>query len=200
MKSYGTLELTVSSPPQSFCEPLSLDEVRQFLHITESSPADLEEQAMLEGMVIAAREIAERYQGVDLTVKQYDLYLDSLPSEIDLGYPLQSVDLVQYTNSASVATALTAGTDYVVDTARGLVLPAYGVSWPSFTAYPSGAILVRFTRGYPENHPFWSSSGQRILQGMKLLITMWHEQRIPVGEVPETVVWLFNMGARLMVH
>jgi hypothetical protein len=167
----------------------------------------LDEQAMLETFVIAAREIAEVYQGIELTEKQYDLHLDYFPSEIELGYPLQSVEVVQYTNSDGTVTTLTQGTGYIVDLARGLVLPPYGESWPSFTPWPSSAVLVRFTRGYPENHPYWSSTGQRILNGMKLLITIWHENRLPftppgstLGEPPFAVTALFSIGARLKVR
>jgi uncharacterized phiE125 gp8 family phage protein len=202
VKTHGTIELTDSSPAQSFCEPLSLDEVREFLHIVESSPENTEEQAMLEGFIIAAREQAEFQQGIDLTEKQYDLHLDCFPCEIDLGYPLRSVDLVQYMDSDGDTTTMTEGADYIVDDVRGLVLPPYGESWPSATLWPSSAILVRFTRGYSENHPFWSSAGQRILIGMKMLITGWHEGRYPFsangtpGEYPYGVTMLLSAGAR----
>jgi uncharacterized phiE125 gp8 family phage protein len=206
VKPYGHLELTVASPAQSFCEPLSLEEVRAFLRIQESSPADTDEQAMLESFVIAAREIAERYQGYDLTEKQYDLTLDCFPCEIDLGYPLQSVDLICYMDSDGAVTTMTEGTDYIVDTVRGLVKPLYGESWPSATLWPSGAITVRFTRGYRESHPYWSNTGQRILQGMKMLITGWYEGRYPfapgasTSELPFAVTALFSIGARPSVH
>lgn len=207
MRTYGHIELTVSSPAQNFCEPLSLAEVRMFLNLAERSPADLDEQAMLESFVIAARETAERYQGYDLTEKQYDLHLDYFPGEIDLGYPLQSVDLVRYTDSDGATTTMVEGTDYIVDTVRGLVMPTYNGSWPSTTLFPSSGVFVRFTRGYPENHPFWSSTGQRILQGMKMLIAGWHEGRLPfnpnggnTGEYPFAVTALLSLGSRIMVH
>lgn len=206
MKPYGTLELTVSSPEQNFCEPLSLADVREFLKLPESSPANTDEQAMLEGFVIAAREQAEYHQGIDLTQKQYDLYLDCFPCEIDLGYPLQSVDLFRYTDSDGTVTTMTEGTGYIVDLARGLVMPPYGESWPSVALWPSSAILVRFTRGYPEDHPYWSNAGQRILIGMKMLISGWHEGRFPYreggapGEYPFAVTSLLSSGARPRIH
>lgn len=201
MKFYGHLELTVSSPAQSFCEPLSLDEVRAFLRLPESSPADLEEQAMLESFVIAAREMAEYHQGRDLTEKQYDLRLDYFPCQIELGDQVRSVDLVQYMDSDHNTTTMVEGTDYIVDDVRGLIMPPYGEAWPSVTLWPSSAILVRFTRGYPETHPFWSNAGQRVLQGMKMLIAGWNEGRYPFnpggmpGEYPYAVTALLSAGA-----
>lgn len=205
-RCYGTLKLTASSPTQSFCEPLSMEDVREFLRLPESSPANDAEEAMLEGFVIAARETAEGYQGRDLNQKQYDLRLDRFPScEIDLRAPLQSVELVQYTDSDGNATMLVEGTDYIVDTSRSLIAPAYGTTWPCFTPYPSSAVLIRFTSGYAEDHPYWSNDGQRILAGMKMLIALWHENRVPLAasgvlEMPLAVTQLFSIGARPVVR
>lgn len=223
MRAYGVIELTVSSPAQSFCEPLSLDEVRTFLNVAETSPPDTSQNNMLEGFVIAAREIAEIAQGRELTEKQYDLHLDLLVdagalstfgfnqdrllwnfgrgNEIELRTPLQSVDLITYKNSDGNTVTLTEGTDYIVDLSRGFILPPYGKTWPFFTAWPSSSILIRFTAGYPETHPFWSNSGQRILVGMKMLIASWFEQRLPfdavraIVEYPYSVTPLFNFGS-----
>jgi hypothetical protein len=202
MRCYGTIELTVASPPQSFCEPLSLAEVRKFLELPERSPEDLPEQTLLEGFVIGAREVAEILQNRDLTVKQYDYTLDFFPEEIELRTPLRSVDLIRYRDSDGNYTDLVEGTDYIVDTARGLVLPVYGGSWPSFAAWPSSAVLVRFSSGYAEDHPFWSQSGQRVLIGMKELISAWFHERLPfelsnlaIQEYPYTVTSLLSFGA-----
>ena len=201
MRSYGTIELTVASPPQSFCEPLSLAEVKKHLELPERSPADAAEDAMLEGFVIAARDVAELFQNRDLTEKQYDLHLDYFPCEIELRTPLRSVDLLRYRDSAGDYTTLTEGTDYIVDTARGLVMPLYGGSWPSFTAWPSSAVLCRFTSGLAEDHPFWSGPGQRILVGMKELISHWFNGRLPfepttaIAEYPLTLRCLLGFGA-----
>lgn len=204
MNNYGSIELTVASPPQSFVEPISLAQVRSWLGITETEPIDTEQDAMLNGFISAARNVAESEYGRHLVVKQFDLHLDSFSGAgIDLGqYPMQSVDLVQYTNSDGTVTALTATTDYIVDASRHLILPAYGVSWPSFTPYPSSAVLIRFTSGYPPSHPFWAADdGQTLIQGMKILIAEWHENRLPMGEdLPGVVKALFRIGARQRVH
>jgi hypothetical protein len=207
MKSYGTLLLTESSPPQSFCEPLSLAQVREVLKLPESSPPNAEEDEHLERLIISAREIAEGQQRRNLTQKQCDLWLDYFPCEIELRRPLTSVDLIRYRDSDGNYTDLTENTDYIVDTVRGLVMPAYGTSWPSFTPWPSSAVLIRHSGGYPENHPFWSNDGQRILTGMLKLITHHFVNALPfelsnlkVQEWPYGVRDLLSYGADVSVR
>lgn len=179
MKTYGVLTLTESSPAQSFSEPLTLTEVKKFLNLPERSPIDGEEDLLLENFIIGARETAEILQGQDLIRKQYDLWLDYFPYEIELNRPLVSVDLVEYRNSDGNYTTLVNATDFDVDIRRGLVFPKYGQTWPSFTGWPSGAVLIRFTCGYSATHPFWSNAGQRLLVGMKHLISAWYNNRLP---------------------
>lgn len=199
MKTYGALELTVSSPSQRFHEPLTVAQVTDYLEITIDEASDI---PIIEALIAAAREVAESLQGRDLITKQYDLYLDYFPGcEIELNSPLQSVDLIEYRNSAGTIATYSAA-DYVVDTARSLVLPAYGTTWPCFTPYPSSAVLVRFTSGYTSTHPFWSNAGQRVRQGMKMLISHWYEERKPVNtdaasiaELPYTITALLSFGA-----
>lgn len=171
---YGTLDLTVSSPAQTFEEKLTVQDVKDLCRIEVDT-----EDSLIEGWIPPARNLAEILQGIDLVPKRYDLYLDQFPcSEIELRRPLQSVELIRYTDSSNTNTDLT-DEEYFVDTARGIVTPAYGRTWPSFTPRPSSAVLVQFTSGYASDHPFWSNAGSRILQGMKLLISEWYHKRLP---------------------
>lgn len=202
MRDYGTIELTVSSPPQSFSEPLTLEEVRTFLGLPVRFPDELAEDAMLEGFIIGAREVAEILQGRDLVTKQYDYSMDYLPCEVQLRTPLVSVDLIEYRDSDGVTATLDVDTEYIVDLHRGLVTTPYGESWPSFAPWPSGAVLVRFTSGYARDHPFWSNAGQRVLIGMQMLISAWFNGRLPfepanmeIQEYPFTVTSLLSLGA-----
>jgi uncharacterized phiE125 gp8 family phage protein len=201
MTKYASLELTISSPAQVFTEPIDARQMRTWLGLTETDP-DEDQDAMIESLISAARHVAESFQGRDLITKQYDMRLDAFCShEIELHSPLQSVELVQYTDYAGSTTTLVAGTDYIVDTARALLMPAYGESWPTFTPYPSGAVLIRFTSGYTADHPFWLNQGQQIIQGMRMLVAAWHEGRLPFipngtpGELPFAVTALFQIGA-----
>ena len=207
--AYGTLNLTETSPPQSFLEPLALEEVKSYLGLPERSPADAMEDVQLEMFISAARDFAEFLQGRDLVEKQYDLSLYCFPCrEIELRDGLSSVDLVQYRDSDG---ELHEFEDYIVDTKRhpGVVMPAYGESWPSFTAWPSSPVLIRFTAGYPPDHVFWTSGpGARIKQGMLLLISGWFNNKIPyqefgnqaIQEYPFAVTACLSYGAVVRVR
>jgi hypothetical protein len=66
-------------------------------------------------------------------------------------------------------------------------------------------VRIRFTSGYPSTHPFWSDAGQRLIVGMKMLIEMWYDERLPfvqgvVQEPPFAVSALLGFGARSSVY
>lgn len=172
-KTYGVLKLTVTSPVQTPTEPITLAEAKTFLRLPDFSPEDAAANSLIEGMIQGAREQAEVLQGKPLVSAQYDLTLDVFDrEEIFLSDSLSSVDLVKYRNSAGDWTTLTANTDYITDTTRGYVMPPYDGSWPSFTAWPSSAVVVRFTVAPP-------AIPKIVKQGMLLLIAAWHENRLP---------------------
>lgn len=175
LKPYGVLALTTTSPAQTFTEPITLAEMQTYLRLPDYSPGDTAGEALIEAMITAARQLAEseRYQNRDLVGKQWDLRLDYFPAcDIELREPLASVDLVQYTDEGGVDTALVEGTDYIVDLHRGLIRPVANGSWPSASLWPSSAVLVRFTTATP-------TIDEPVLNGMKFLVSMWHEGRLP---------------------
>jgi uncharacterized phiE125 gp8 family phage protein len=180
---YGSLALTASSPAQSFTEVLTLAEVRSYLKLpTMREPSDQAEDDLLSAFIVAAREEAEIHQNRDLVVKQYDLTRDYWPPyHVELRAPLVSVDLVKYRDSDGNYTTMAEGTDYIVDAAKqpGVITPPYGQTWPAYTPWPSGSLLVRFTSGMTATDPFWSDAGARVKVGMKLLISAWFNGRMP---------------------
>lgn len=170
------LELTATSPVQSYSEPLSLAEVKEYLKISDPSPVDSEFDNELNDFIQGAREQAEMFQGRDLVQKQWDLSLDCFPyCEIELRRPLLTVDLVRYRNSDGTYTTLVEGTDYVVDYAHGWITPVYGGQWPRPSYWPSAAVLVRFTAGVLNRVP------QLVKLGMLMLIADWFNNRLPFG-------------------
>lgn len=184
MANYGSLNLAVTSPVQSLAEPLTLAQAKKHLNLPDRSPADTEEDDMLADLISAARESAEIAQGRDLVTKQWELSLDHFECyQIELRDPLVSVDLVRYRDSTGNYTSMVDGTDYIVDTAKhpGVVMPPYGVSWPSFTPWPSSAVTILFTSGIDDQSPFWIDAGKRIKQGMLLLISEWFNNRLPLS-------------------
>jgi uncharacterized phiE125 gp8 family phage protein len=201
LQTYGSINLTETSPPQSFVEPLGLVEMKSYLSLPPSWP---EEDLILE-MISAARWQAEIAQNRELVRKQYDLSMDYWPSyRIELRTPLVSVDLVRYQKSDGSFVTMAANTDYIVDLAKhpGIIAPTYNTTWPSFTPWPSSAILIRFTSGMASSDPFWSARGALIKKGMRLLISAWFNNRLPfekgldaMSEYPYAVTSCLNYGA-----
>ena len=197
----GILLLTDASPVQTFTEPLTVAQVEEYLGLSAPSPVDSEYTAELELFITAARQQAELLQGQDIVAKQYDLWLDDFDGHcIELRRPLDSVDLIRYRDSDGAYTTLVENTDYIVDTAKALVMPLYNESWPSFTPWPSSAVLIRFTVAAPNFlHSF-------VKVGMLKLISDWFNDRLPfaVGAdaaegYPARLKMLLSAGGRSQV-
>jgi hypothetical protein len=205
---YGSLNLTEQSPSQTFIEPLTLQEVAQYLRISlRSDDTESDEANEILGYIMSAREQAEIMQNKDLVRKQYDLTFDYWMSyRIRLRFPLASVDLVQFTDWEQNVTTLQQGTDYIADLTKnpGTISPPYNGTWPTFTPFPSSALLIRFTSGYLSTDPFWRDAGARVKIGMKLLISGWINNKIPyeigssqAAEYPFSVSSCLGYGAKV---
>lgn len=195
----GSLNLTVSSPAQSFTEPLGLAEVKGYLNIPARSPSDSLEDALLESYITGARVQAEYAQNRDLVLKQWDLSLDYWCDEpIKLRPNLVSVTLVKYRDSNGTYTTLAENTDYIVVTTRhpGVILPpGSNGSWASFTPWPADSILIRFISGIGASDLFWSNEGRLLKPGMLLLISAWFHNRLPY-ETGQSVIAEYPYGIR----
>jgi len=118
------------------------------------------EDTVLASQITAARQFCEARQSKAYITQVWEMALPYFPGEIEIPIdPLQTVDSIVYTDSDGTATTLTADTEYVYSK-RGLVgriVPAYGMTWPSFVPFPLDAVIVTFTCGYgaatavPEN-------------------------------------------------
>jgi len=169
MRNYGVLKLTNTSPAQTFIEPMTLGDAKEFLRV-DGDHSD----TLITGFIRAAREAAEKHQGRDLVRKQYDLTLDSWPGELELRDNLESVDLIQWRDAAGVISPVT---EYVVDYARGVLTPPLGQMWPiSAALYPSGSILVRYTVAGMSQIP------EMVIVGMKMLMYSWYDNPNPFAD------------------
>lgn len=155
-------------------EPVSLTDAK--LHAKIDVTTD---DLLIYALITAAREWCEAYTGRGLARQTIELYMDEWPDEIELVLPpLYSVTSVIYKDSAGTSTTL-AVSSYVVDTDGpvGRIVPAYGVSWPSFEPYPVNPIKVTYVTGY-------SGAPKSVVQAMLLLIAEWYEHR-EAGTVTE---------------
>jgi uncharacterized phiE125 gp8 family phage protein len=183
------LTLTVTSPTQTYTEPVTLAEAKQFVEIPDS---DTTRDTLFAAYIVAARGVAELRQGRDLVEKQWDLTMDSIPACIECRDNIATVDLFRYRDSSGAYTTLTEGTDFIVDTAVSLIMPPYGESWPSFTPWPSSAVLVRYTVSPPE-------VDAQVKQGMLFLISQWYVNRVPV-ELGANAVQQYPFCLALLDH
>lgn len=98
--------------------------------------------------------------------------------------PLRAVHSLIYKDKDGKETAMDPA-EFIVNTDEepGIILPAYGKSWPTFTPFPTGAVKVRFEAGYPHG-----TVPAKVKQAMLLLIGEWYENRenVVVGNVTAT--------------
>jgi len=173
-------------------EPVTLGEAKQ--HCRVEIPDD---DALIAGYILAARDHVERETRRAIITQTWDLRIDShLWNRIDSRWPiywaggrygfctgielprppLQSVTSVSYVDLAGVSQVLAANQYQVVvrngQSGEGLIVPAYGVSWPDVRDQPD-AVTVRFVAGYGGSELV----PHAIRQAMLLLIGHWHEHR-----------------------
>lgn len=181
-------------------EPITLAEVKRHLRVEVDDENDL-----IRGWMVAAREHVETYTGRALITQTWDWKLDRFPSScfvLPLA-PVTSITSISYLDTAGASQTWSAG-DYLTDlptgpkAMRGRITPDYGVSFPD-TYSVMNAVTVRFVAGYGSTGvsvPFGITSA------MKLLIGHWYEQRSAVNvgnivtEIPITVdrlLWPYRL-------
>jgi len=156
------------------------------------------DDALLTGLIRAAREWAEGYTNRALITQTWELVLDTWPGTgyIDIPLPpLQSITDIKYKDTDGTESTW-AATNYITDTDSfvGRVVLAYGCSWPSGTLYPAAGIRVRFVTGYG----LATSVPQRYKQAIMLLAAYWYENREgaaekPLAEIPFAVKALLGL-------
>lgn len=142
--------LTLVTPPDVDVEPITLDEAKSHCRV------DIDrDDALLTGLIVAAREQFELLTGRQVFTAVWALKLDGWPCWIDVPKaPLLSSPAVAITYLDTAGTTQTlATTQYRVDApvgptaARGIIEPAYGVTWPSLYLV-SNNVTVTFSAGY----------------------------------------------------
>jgi uncharacterized phiE125 gp8 family phage protein len=177
-------------------DPVTLAEAKAHLRVEIA-----DDDALISGYISAARETCETETRRAFLTQTWDakfhrawpVYFDRASLLWRPGIrlprpPLQSVTSINYVDSAG-ASQLLASSQYQVtslhgDSKEGLVVPAYGVTWPTVRDVPE-AVTVRFVSGYGglELVP------NRIRQAMLLLIGHWYENRedVVIGTIATQV-------------
>lgn len=175
--NYG---LSLVTPP--LYEPVSLPEAKLHLKIDDDQADD---DALVIGLIQAARERAEVFTGRVLVTQTWDVFFDRFPSSdrVALGLPhppLQSVTSISYIDTNG-QTQVWGSANYIVDATRirARILPAYGGSWPT-TRDVIKAVTVRLVNGYGTD----AHVPEGIKQAMRLTLAHWYRTRESVIHGP----------------
>jgi uncharacterized phiE125 gp8 family phage protein len=123
-------------------EPVSLEEIRAHLDVTRDDQDD-----MLTGMIIAAREWVENYTGLILTRREVTEVTPSFCGLRTINawpLPIAPGTTIRYVDGAGVEQVLT-GFSIIAWTRPASILPSSGTSWPS-----GGPVAVTFLAGYAD--------------------------------------------------
>lgn len=178
--------LTLTTAPAA--EPLSTTDAKLHLRVDVST-----DDAYIDTLVKAARLEVERRTGRALIDQTWTMKVPRFPGA---GYaieipraPLQSVTSVAYVDAAGDSQTW-ASSEYSVDApdgeyaARGLIVPDYGVSYPSTQGHLFDVTIV-FVAGYGGA----SAVPADLVQAIRLLVAHWYDTRTPVvvGTITATV-------------
>lgn len=129
---------------------VTVEEVKTHLRITHD-----DEDTKLEGFTYAATRDFEMICNCSLYETELEVAHDAFPSVfrgLPRAKPLISVTSIKYWDSDDTEHTLSASL-YFVDTYKAIVTPAYNESWPSFTARPSSAVVIRYKAGQVPGSP-----------------------------------------------
>ncbi len=182
--------LSLVSAPQQ--EPVSLDEAKAHLRVETD-----DEDGLIDGLIVAARELVETTTRRAVMPQTWDLVLDGFCASeyyrdgalILPKPPVTAVSSISYVDttgttqvlpSSQYRTELPAGPKAM----RARITEAYGVSWPSTRAV-MGAVTIRFVCGYANE----GAVPYGIKAAMLLLIGHWYARREASsdGAIGETV-------------
>jgi uncharacterized phiE125 gp8 family phage protein len=138
----------VVTPPS--VEPLTLAEAKAHCAVSSTFIGD---DALLTGMIAAARRQAEHKTGTAIIRQELELTLDAFPPDslsLQRG-PALTVTWVKYYDASGVEQTLSPSA-YTLDAAvqPGFLLPAYNTEWPD-TLDSANAVRVRYYSGMAED-------------------------------------------------
>jgi uncharacterized phiE125 gp8 family phage protein len=167
-------------------EPVSRTEAK--LHCKVDITTD---DTLIDGLIVAARQLVEAHVRRALVTQTWDLYLDYFPSEDRHDYgsivvpnpPLVSVTSVKYYDDAGTLQTLSASGYRVLAGTPGRIAPAHLNDWPDAREHPD-AVVARYVAGYGAA----SAVPQSLRQAILLLAGHWYENREAVAEGQRTAL------------
>jgi hypothetical protein len=139
---------TILITPATFA-PMEVDYIMARPEIRGLIGGTNNDRLLIADFLASAINAYEEYRNGPLCSSIWDMYLDSIPDEIELPVPLADSVVITYLDSAGASTILAAATykTDIADPVVGRVTLAYGQSWPT-TYDQANSVVVRFTAGY----------------------------------------------------
>jgi uncharacterized phiE125 gp8 family phage protein len=154
----------ITTPPST--EPVSVDELRQFIGITQSGETSRDE--VIASRIISARLWCEYFTNshiIATTLTAYDVrFLDCC---IDLNMPLVAVNTIKYLDSNGTEQTLPS-TDYYVDNVSNRVVSAFGKTWPT-ARIQTNSIQIEYVAGYANA----AAVPEPIKEAIKFIVAQW---------------------------
>jgi len=155
-------------------EPITLAEAKAQLRFTSSA-----EDALINSLIVAARDLCESETGRALLPQTWELSLDCFGNEMILRrVPVASITSIKYTDANGAEQTL-ASTEYTLDTAsdwNARVVLAVGKSWPQIYTGINN-VRIRYVAGYANA----AAVPQALKQWMLLQISHWFRNRESVN-------------------
>ena len=159
------MALKIKTPPAS--EPVSLDEAKNYLRITDS-----DDDALISSLVTAIRQKAENWTRSLLINQTWTLWMDSVPEGETMMIPLSPLQSVTHIKSYDSDNTFNIfdSSNYLVDSASipGRIGLKEGQTWPN-AVRRMNALEIEFVAGFGDESSVPESIKQGILQWVKLL-------------------------------
>lgn len=167
--------LLLVTPPA--VEPVALIEAKSQCGVDADLTLD---DAYFQGLIAAAREVAEKHCERSFIATVWRYYLDYFPCVIRLPMRAASVESVQYLSVQDGSLLTLDPAEYQVSEADKPteIRPAYQRYWPQERCVPE-AVRVNFTAGFGTSA---ASVPQGVKQAILITIQHWYEHR---GEDPD---------------
>lgn len=177
--------LKVLVPPA--IEPVGLDEVKMQLRIDED---DESYDAILDPLVVSAREWCEGYQNRAYITQTLQLALDAWPCAYAVRLPqppLQSIESVEYTDNAA-ANNVWPASNYSADSFSepGRLIAAG--AWPSGGLARANGVMVTYKAGYGDDA---TAVPQKVKQAIIMLTCHWFDNGM--CDPPDAVLSLLSL-------
>lgn len=178
--------MTINVTSDPVAEPVALAEMKDYLRVDSS-----DEDALITGMIISAREYCETYTKRTFVTQTSRYTLQEWPDgdTIEMPQPINDTTglTVTYYASGSTSGTLLGSTTYWVDadSKPGRVVRKNNLSWPTTTLRSAKAIEVSFESGYGGQGDV--PEGVRL--AIKFLVGHWYANReaVVVGTISKSI-------------